>query len=367
MKAFFEQIIIYISRQFSQDNILKMTLKPLGNTGIQVPSIVFGTSALGNLFTALDPKVKEELVKESIKYTQPQTFFDSAGKYGAGLALESLGNALNALNIPKDEVVVSNKLGWVRSPLLGPEPTFEKGVWRDLKHDAVQKISYDGILECFEEGNELLQGYSTQLASVHDPDEYLANAKNEAEEAALFEDILEAYRALEDLKKKGLVKGIGVGAKDWKVIPRIYEHIKLDWVMFANSMTIISHPKDLMAFMQQLADDGVGILNSAVFQSGFLVGGDYYDYKLIRPDTPENKQKFEWRDKFFAACKDFGVTPAHACVQFGLSAPGVTSVALSTTEPDKVKRNVDSTVNKLPDEFWAELKNRGLLHEYSPV
>ncbi|WP_189458102.1 aldo/keto reductase, partial [Echinicola pacifica] len=233
--------------------------------------------------------------------------------------------------------------------------------------DAVQKISYNGILECFEEGNELLQGYSTQLASVHDPDEYLAQAKTEEEEKALFEDILEAYRALEDLKKQGLVKGIGVGAKDWKVIPRIYEHVKLDWVMFANSMTIISHPAELLAFMQQLADDKVGILNSAVFQSGFLVGGDYYDYKLMQRDSPENIAKFDWRDRFFAACKDFGITPAHACVQFGLSAPGVTSVALSTTEPEKVKRNVDSTQQSLPAEFWSELHQRGLLHEHSPL
>ncbi|GAB3659404.1 aldo/keto reductase [Echinicola sediminis] len=344
-----------------------MTLQPLGNTGIQVPAIIFGTSALGNLFTALDPKVKQEIVAESIRYTQPQTFFDSAGKYGAGLALESLGTALNALGVPKDQVVVSNKLGWVRAPLLTEEPQFEKGIWRDLKHDAVQKISYKGILECFEEGNQLLQGYSTQLASVHDPDEYLAKATNEEEEKALFNDILEAYRALEDLKKQGLVKGIGVGAKDWKVIPRIYKHIKLDWVMIANSMTIMSHPQDLLAFMQQLADDGVGILNSAVFHSGFLVGGDYFDYQLIKRDMPEHRAKFEWRDKFFAVCKEFNITPAHASVQFGLSAPGVTSVALSTTEPEKVKRNVDSTVNTLPEEFWSELRNRDLLHDYSPV
>ncbi|GGF22098.1 aldo/keto reductase [Echinicola rosea] len=344
-----------------------MKLRPLGNTGIKVPSIVFGTSALGNLFTALDPKVKQAIVEESIRHTRPQTFFDSAGKYGAGLALEALGDALKALEVPKDQVVVSNKLGWVRSPLLGKEPQFEKGVWRDLKHDAVQKISYEGMLECFEEGNELLQGYSTQLASVHDPDEYLAKATNEAEEAALFEDVLDAYRALEDLKKKGLVKGIGVGAKDWKIIPRIYEHIQLDWVMFANSMTLFSHPKDLLSFMQKLSDDGVGILNSAVFQSGFLVGGDYFDYQLIKPDTPENKARFEWRDQFFALCKEFDISPAHACVQFGLSAPGVACVALSTSEPSKVKRNVTATEESLPGGFWAEMHNRGLLHAHSPL
>ncbi|MEX2592521.1 MAG: aldo/keto reductase [Anditalea sp.] len=344
-----------------------MLLQPLGDTGIQVPPITFGTSALGNLYTALDPQVKQEIVKESFHHSQPLTVFDSAGKYGAGLALESLGNSFQQLGISPEKVVISNKLGWIRSPLVGKEPLFEPGVWKGLRYDAVQQISYRGILRCFEEGNELLQGFVPQLVSVHDPDEYLAQAKNPAEEEKLFDDILEAYRALGDLKKQGKVKGIGVGAKNWKVIPRIYEHIKLDWVMFANSMTIISHPVELLAFMKNLSAENVGIFNSAIFQSGFLVGGDHYDYKLIQPDTEENQKLFQWRDRFFEACMDFNFSPAHVCVQFALNVPGVTSVALSTTDPSKVKRNVEATQVKIPDEFWKELKSRGLLSENSPI
>ncbi|WPR73333.1 aldo/keto reductase [Algoriphagus sp. NG3] len=344
-----------------------MTENNLGKTGIKMPSIVFGTSALGNLFKALDYQEKEAIVQEIIRCTQPLTFFDSAGKYGAGLALETLGKALNALNVPKDQVVISNKLGCVRSPLLGDEPQFEKGVWKNLMYDAVQKISYNGIMESFEEGNELLQGYSAQLVSVHDPDEYLAKASSSEEEQKLLEDILEAYRALEDLKRSGHVKGIGIGAKNWEVIRKIYEHVKLDWVMFANSMTIISHPKELLSFMQQIANDGVGIMNSAVFQSGFLVGGEYYDYQLIKPDSHQNKSRFEWRDKFFNLCSEHTVSPAHACIQFGLSAPGVSCLALSTSDSEKVKRNVDFITNSLPQSFWKAMHDRGLLHQHSPV
>ena len=339
----------------------------MGTTGIQVPPITFGTSALGNLYTALDPQTKLEIVKESLRQTQPLTVFDTAGKYGAGLALEALGESLRQLEVARDQVLISNKLGWVRSPLIGDEPLFEPGVWKGLKYDAIQQISYKGILRCFEEGNELLQGLIPQLVSVHDPDEYLSQAKNPEEEDQLFEDILEAYRALEDLKKEGKVRGIGVGAKNWKVIPKIYEHVKLDWVMFANSATIISHPSELLEFMRKLKADQVGIFNSAVFQSGFLVGGDFYDYKLIRPDTTENKVLFNWREKFFGVCKQFNITPAHACVQFALNLPGVSSVALSTTDHSKVKRNVDSVQVKLPQEFWQELKNRHLLSKNSPV
>lgn len=344
-----------------------MILLPLGDTDVLVPPITFGTSSLGNQYTALDPQIKHEIIKQSIHHSQPLTVFDSAGKYGAGLALEALGNSLRQLEVSPENVVISNKLGWLRSPLTGKEPTFEPGVWKGLKNDAVQRISYEGIIRCFEEGNELLQGYVPQLVSVHDPDEYLAKAESPAEEDELFEDILEAYRALADLKKQGLVKAIGIGAKDWKVIPRIYEHFKFDWVMIANSMTLISHPKELMAFMKKLAAENVAIFNSAIFQSGFLVGGDYYDYKQIKPDNPAHIRLFNWRSRFFEVCKEYEVTPAHACIQFALSAPGVCSVALNTTDPAKVRRNVEAVQTKIPQYFWKELRMRGLLTESSPV
>lgn len=135
--------------------------------------------------------------------------FDSAGKYGAGLALEMLGKCLNDLNIASEQVLISNKLGWQRIPLKTHEPTFEKGVWMNLKNDAKQTISYEGIIQCWEQGNELLgKAYHPQLLSVHDPDEYLAQAKNENERKKLINDIVDAYKALHYLKKEGQAKAI---------------------------------------------------------------------------------------------------------------------------------------------------------------
>src|SRR5476651_1083414 len=195
---------------------------------ITLPRVIFGTSGLGNLYTVLSDDVKRAIIEESVKYSPKPAVFDSAGKYGAGLALESLGRSLKQLNVNPSDVLISNKLGWVRTELKTPEPTFEPGVWRDLKHDAVQKISYDGIIECFEQGNELLNGYIPQMVSVHDPDEYLAKAQSVEEDAKLYNDILEAYRALETLKREGKAQAIGVGAKDWRSIARVYEEVDLD-------------------------------------------------------------------------------------------------------------------------------------------
>lgn len=329
--------------------------------GIKLPTVIFGTSGLGNLFAALNEETKFDIVKECVSQSEGSVVFDSAGKYGAGLALETLGKTLKRLDVDSSKVIISNKLGWLRTELKTPEPTFEPGVWKDLEYDAVQKISYDGILECFEQGNQLLNGYTPQMVSVHDPDEYLAAAKDEKHATQLYEDILDAYEALYDLKQKGQVQAIGVGAKDWKVIQRIANDVDLDWVMIANSMTIYKHPPELLAFIQELDKRGICIINSAVFHSGFLVGSDYYDYKLISRDNPEDGELFRWREAFFELCNQFGIKPSEACVQFALSVPGVKSIALNTTSAKRVKENIEMVNRKIPNEFWEAMKDGGLI------
>ena len=326
-----------------------------------LPKITFGTSSLGNLFVALSESVKQDIVAECVKHSPGKVVFDSAGKYGAGLALESLGRALSYLEVNPENVVISNKLGWFRTELKTPEPTFEQGVWVGIKHDAVQMISYDGMMKCFEQGNELLNGWASEMVSVHDPDEYLAAATSPEDEAKRYNDILEAYKALADLKAAGRAKSVGIGAKDWRTIVRIAKDVKLDWIMVANSMTIKSHPPELLEFMADMERKDIPIINSAVFHSGFLIGGTHYDYKLVDENFPGNKELLKWREDFFATCEEFNITPAAACVAYALHVPGVKSVALSTTNPLRVKDNVNMAHTVIPKDFWAKMVEKGLL------
>jgi len=330
-------------------------------TNLDLPLIIFGTSGLGNLFVALDEQEKLDIVSECVRLSKGKVVFDSAGKYGAGLALETLGKCLKKLNVHPDNVIISNKLAWLRTELKSEEPTFEPGVWKNLKHDAVQKISYDGIIECFEQGNKLLNGYKPQMVSVHDPDEYIATTKDEQHADELYQDILDAYRALFDLKQQGKVRAIGVGAKDWRMVKRIAADVELDWVMIANSMTIKTHPQELLNFILKMESKGVHVINSAVFHSGFLVGSDYFDYQLIKPGTSQTDALFKWREEFFEVCRQFNVKPAQACVQFSLNVPGVKSIALNTTDVNRVKENLEMANVEIPVEFWETLQLKGLI------
>ena len=328
---------------------------------IELPRIVLGTSTLGNLYQAIEQEAKTSLLQTFISLTGKPVFIDTAGKYGAGLALEALGAGLKTLAVAPDDVVISNKLGWYRVPLRTPEPMFEKDIWKNIHHDAVQKMGYEGILECYEQGNELLNGYKARLVSVHDPDEYLAAAVDKRDESGRYNDILEAYRALFALKQSGKVVAVGVGAKAWRVIQRLSADVAFDWIMIANSMTLHDHPAGLMNFMSDMQSRGVSIINSAIFNGGFITGGKFYNYQEVKAGTAWGDSLLLWREKFYVLCREFNLKPAEVAIQFGLRAPGVNSIAISSSSTVKLAETIKLVHSDIPIDFWKAMQASGLV------
>lgn len=334
---------------------------------ISFPKIIYGTSFLGNLYRELSDEEKLTIMQEWFRVATGKVMIDSAGKYGAGLALEVIGSGLERLGIAPEDITISNKLGWFRVPLKTPEPTFEPGAWANLKNDAVQKISYSGILECWEQGCELLGGkYKPEVVSVHDPDEYLMAATDASDRKKRIDDILGAYQALFELKAKGEVKAVGVGSKDWLVIKELYEHVGFDWVMFANKFTVYHHPQEILDFFVKLKESGAGIINSAIFNAGFLTGGEFFDYRMTDPNNPKDKPLFEWREKFFAVCRKYEIDPGDACLKFAFSAPQVDAVALNPSKPKRMAHNKEVLEATFPQSFWSELKAAGVIEQTYP-
>lgn len=329
---------------------------------LELPPVVFGTSALGNLYEALPDERKLALTQAWFEHGEQPVVVDSAGKYGAGLALESIGKNLRRLKIPASDVILSNKLGWYRVPLKGSEPTFEPGAWVDLEYDAEQRISREGILDCWQQGCELLgEPYKPQMVSVHDPDEFLAAANSSANRQQRKQHVLEAYEALFELKLQGQVQNVGVGSKDWRIAQEIIECVSLDWVMIANSLTVYTHPTELLDWIDDLSQRGVTVINSAVFNGGFLVGGDFYNYRAVDPQSTADQAMLAWRERFFGLCQEYNLKPAAVCVEFGLSPPGIMSVALSSSDPKRVADCSRLVRQKAPAAFWSQAKEQQII------
>ncbi len=329
-----------------------------------MPRVVFGATVLGNLFVAMTDKQKHALVGEWMAQMPKPVAIDSAGKYGAGLSLEVIARELAAYGIAPDDVIISNKLAWRRVPLTADEPTFEPGVWIDINHDAVQDISYEGILRCYDDGNATLSPYASQLVALHDPDEYLAAATDEDDRIKRLDDLKGAHRALVELRDAGKIAGVGIGAKDWRVIGELDQECAFDWVMMANSFTVMNHPTELVALIDSLASRNVGIINSAVTHGGFITGGKFLDYREVDESSQRDAEVISWRERFTNVCRAHGYSPYLVSVVFGISHPGIASLALSTSNPARVASMIEAATTELPASFWNELKDEGLVDRH---
>ena len=314
---------------------------------MKLTPVIFGTSCLGNLYKSIPMETKVAIAAEWFKAFE-RPVIDSAGKYGAGLSLECIGKALKALGKKNGDLTISVKLGWRRSRRLNPgeEPTFEPGAWAELEYDAVQDISYDGIMRCHAEAKDLLGGFAINLVSVHDPDEYLAagNAK---------EDVIGAYRALFELKARGEAESVGIGSKDWRVIEMLWrDGVKFDWAMFACQPTLLVHPPELISFVDELKAAGVTLIDSAVFNGGFLIGSDMLDYR--KADPKKDAAAFAFRSCYLELCGRYGLDPAAPAVEYAYRL-GFDAVALNTASPHRILKNAAYANAKAPEAFWREL------------
>ena len=328
---------------------------------MKLTPVIFGTSCLGNLYKSIPMETKVAIAAEWFKAFE-RPVIDSAGKYGAGLSLECIGKALKALGKKTGDLTISVKLGWRRSRRLDPgeEPTFEPGAWAGLEYDAVQDISYDGIMRCHAEAKELLGGFPIDLVSVHDPDEYLAHAESQrggdgqnSAFSAPLRDIKEAYAALFELKARGEAESVGIGSKDWRVIEMLWrDGVKFDWVMFACQPTLLVHPPELISFVNELKTAGVTLIDSAVFNGGFLIGSDMLDYR--KADPRKDAVAFAFRACYLELCGRYGLDPAAPAVEYAYRL-GFDAVALNTASPHRILKNAAYANAKAPEAFWREL------------
>jgi D-threo-aldose 1-dehydrogenase len=132
--------------------------------------------------------------------------------------------------------------------------------------------------------------------------------------------------------------------------------------MFANKLTIYHHPPEIVTFIEKIHNEGVGIIDSAIFNGGFLTGGDFFDYRKINPSVTEDQKLLAWREKFYAICEEYHILPGDACLKFAFAMPQISAIALNPSKPSRINRNVGLLNSELPSEFWTELKRQGIIH-----
>jgi D-threo-aldose 1-dehydrogenase len=323
----------------------------LRDGALALTSIGYGAAPLGNLYQAVSDERARAAVDTA--WDRGIRYFDTAPHYGLGLSERRLGAALRER--PRDEYVLSTKVGRLLLPAAGPGPDRDLDAGFDVPADFRRQwdFSGDGVLRSIEASLDRLGLDRIDVALVHDPDDH----EREALEGAI--------PALVRLREQGMVRAIGVGMNQSAMLTRFVERSDVDVVLSAGRYNLLEQSA-LDDLLPAALRHGTSVVVAGVFASGVLAqdwpqDGATYAY------GPASAEVLARARRIAELCREHGVTLPAAAVQFALAPEAVPSVLLGMRSAAEVDRNTALLDVDVPGQLWEALKEEGLLHEGAPV
>ncbi len=335
-----------------------METATVGRTGVQVTPLGFGCAPIGDLFVAVGESGARQVLQAA--WDAGIRYYDTSPFYGHGKSEHRLGEFLRGL--PRDRFTVSTKVGRVLRPTTDRSRLSQEYWHQPLPFTLHFDYTYDGIMRSYEDSLQRLGLGSVELLVIHDLD--LLFHPPERMAALQIELATSGWRALEELRSSGAVRGVGAGINSVGLIPRFLDLLDLDFFLVAQDYNLLDHDVLDQDFPRCEAA-GVAIIVGALFASGILAtggrGGATYRYAEPPPEVLQRVQAME------AVCRRHGVDLATAAVQFPLAHPLVAAAIPGATRPEYVTGNVQRLQTPVPADLWAELKSEGLLRPDAPV
>ena len=331
--------------------MIDSTRTEVGNHGLTLPRVGFGTAALGNFLSVVPERQAIDTVRNA--YDAGIRYFDTAPLYGYGLSEHRIAESI--VKEPRDDYVISTKVG----RLLRPDAPRDESQY-DGDHPfyvdvplagPVWDFSYDGVVTSLHESLERLQLERVDILNMHDPDEHYDGASTTA------------YAALKDLRAQGAVRGIGAGMNRTPILTRLVENCDLDVVLLAGRYTLLDQTS-MSDLLPACRDNGTAVVVGGVFNSGILIDPSEdarFDY------VPASQAMIEKARRIRAICDRYNVPLAAAAIQFPLAHPQIASVLIGARSVAELNDDLDLLAVHIPDALWHDLKAAGLLDADVPA
>jgi len=323
--------------------------RPLPKRPLRLSELSLGCAQLGNLYRAITDEQADATVDAA--WEQGIRYFDTAPHYGLGLSERRLGAALSGR--PRNEYLLSTKVGRLLEPLSPPGMLDDGGFDVPATHRRVWDFSRDGIVRSLEESLERLGMDHVDIAFLHDPDEHRREVLDTA------------YPALEDLRAQGVVSAIGAGMNQTAMLADFARHTDMDIFMLAGRYTLLEQSAldDLLPLCKQ---GGIGVVAAGVFNSG-----------LLSRSTPEADARYNYDNaprelvararRLAEVCERHGTSLPAVALAFPLAHPSVVSVCVGARSADQIQRNIELFRLGVPQDVWPALKEAGLVRPDAPV
>jgi D-threo-aldose 1-dehydrogenase len=308
----------------------------LGRTAVEVTELGFGSAPIGNLFSAVTEDDAAAAVQAA--WDGGVRYFDTAPHYGLGLAERRLGVALAGR--PRGQYAVSTKVGRLLTGNPAPAGT-DPGMFA-VADGLTRRLDYsaDGVRRSLEASLGRLGLDRVDIVLVHDPDEHVDQAVDEA------------IPALCRLRDEGVIGAVGVGMNQWQAPLAMLARADLDVVMPAGRWTVLD--RSAGPLLAACAERGVSVLAAAPFNSGLLsrpvpADGAPFDYEPAPPAVLARARELA------AALAGLGVELPRAALQFPLRDRATASVVAGLRSAAEVRAALERLADPVPDEIWITL------------
>jgi D-threo-aldose 1-dehydrogenase len=283
-------------------------------------------------------------------------YFDTAPHYGAGLSEHRFGQALRRR--PRGEYSLSTKVG----RLLRPDPVGEiaSPFVSALPFRRVLDYTADGARRAVEDSLQRMAVGHIDFVYVHDlspdalgDDDYERHMRIAAGPGGAFEGLVR-------LREEGIIRGWGMGVNRVEPCLRALHASDPDIFLLAGRYTLMETTA-LAELFPLCAERGASVVLGGPYNSGFLAGGDMYDYAPAGPD------KHARRERLRQVAAHHGVDLAAAALQFGAAHPVVAATIPGASSPEHLRRNATLMEMAIPAAFWQELVAEGLLAREAPL
>ena len=313
----------------------------LKRSNLEVSRFSLGTAPLGGLFKSVSDSDGDELINTALELGI--NYFDTAPQYGHGVAEIRVGRGLRGVKTP---FVIETKVGRVLRHVEGVEP---EQWFPDAPRDIVPIYDYtpEGIRRSFDESLERLGLPHIDIVLMHDAEDYLKEAINDA------------FPVLADLRAQGMIKAIGLGMNYVGPALEIMKNTDLDIALIAGRFTLLDQVAQNELFPYALAHN-IDITMGGVLNSGVLanpVAGATYNY------LPASDEVIARAAKIGAFLQERGVPLIAAALQFPLRHPAVTSVLTGPRTGAELRSNAKDFDLALPEGIWKELEDAKLIEK----
>jgi D-threo-aldose 1-dehydrogenase len=323
----------------------------IGRTSLEVTTLGLGCATLGGSRIGVGRAEAEAIVRAA--WEAGVRYVDTAPFYGLGQAERAVGDALR--QEPRDAWVLSTKVG----RLLRPRPTAPaagEGPRHAMPFEPVYDYSYDAIMRSFEDSLQRLGLARIDILYVHDIGTYQHGAAHPGLMRILRDS---GYRALEQLRRSGAVRAIGIGVNEREVLLEALEWGEWDAFLLAGRYTLLEQAP-LDDLLPKCIEAGTSIVVGGPLNSGILAGRDTWNYRTAPPEVAARA------DAIRAVCDRHGVKLAAAALQFPLAHPAVAAIIPGPRSAEEFRANLALLDHPIPPALWQDLRQTGLLHPDAP-